>query len=258
MHARPLAHPLPTPSTSAADADSSAVFAALVRERRSVHAFDPAPIADEDVRASLELALLAPSSFNLQPYEFIRVRDPERRSDLARLCLGQRPAQTAQELIVCVARWDRWRETAAEHDAWLAGHPQVTEAQRHHHAYVHRRMPMFFAEGPFNIFGGLRSLLLWLRSLRGPQLAAPGSPAEHRTWAVKSAALACAHAMLALRARGLDSCAMEGFDHRRVARFLGLRGKFFVPMIIAVGRRGADDRPEPQWRRAPERMIREL
>lgn len=247
----------PSPALQPRDADPAAAFEALVRGRRSVHAFDPAPISDEDVRASLELALLAPSSFNLQPYEFIRVRDPERRRELARLCLGQRPAQTAQELIVCVARWDRWRETAAEHDAWLADHPGVSESQRRHHAYVHRRMPVFFAEGPFNVLGRLRSLMLWLRSLRGPQLAAPGGPAEHRTWAVKSAALACAHVMLALRARGLDSCAMEGFDHRRVVRFLELRGKFFIPMILAVGRRGADDRAEPQWRRAPARMIRD-
>lgn len=98
---------IPSPAPQPRDAEPAAAFEALVRGRRSVHAFDPAPIADEDVRASLELALLAPSSFNLQPYEFVRVRDPERRRELARLCLGQRPAQTAQELIVCVARWDR-------------------------------------------------------------------------------------------------------------------------------------------------------
>jgi hypothetical protein len=134
-HARPSTRASTAHAVHLGRRHSSAVFAALVRERRSVHAFDPAPIADEDVRASLELALLAPSSFNLQPYEFIRVRDPERRSELARLCLGQRPAQTAQELIVCVARWDRWRETAAEHDAWLAGHPQVTDEAGATHLY---------------------------------------------------------------------------------------------------------------------------
>lgn len=50
---------------------------------------------------------------------------PESRQELARLCLGQRPASTAAELVVCVARWDTWRETTAELDAWLASRIQL-------------------------------------------------------------------------------------------------------------------------------------
>ena len=64
--------------------------------------------------------------------------------------------------------------------------------------------------------------------------------------------------MLAARARGLDTCAMEGFDHGRVVRLLRLEGRFFIPMIIAVGYRGAEDVAEPRFRRSLEKLVRKV
>jgi len=43
--------------------------------------------------------------------------------------------------------------------------------------------------------------------------------------------------MLALRAAGYDSCAMEGFDEPRVKRLLKLPRAARVVMVIAAGRR---------------------
>jgi nitroreductase len=43
--------------------------------------------------------------------------------------------------------------------------------------------------------------------------------------------------MLALRAAGYDSCAMEGFDEPRVKRLLGLPRAAHIVMIIAAGKR---------------------
>lgn len=233
-------------------------FEAVVEGRRSVHVFDPAPVSEEDMRAILGAAVLAPSSFNMQPYQLIWVHSTETRQELARLCLAQRPAVTAAELIVCVARWDTWRETGAEHEAFLASRADASDDARRHQTMVRDKAPFFFAEGPLNLFGLLRTLLIRLRGLRRPQLTPPGSADEHRTWAVKSASLACAHLMLAARARGLDTCAMEGFDHRRVVKLLGIEGRFFIPMIIAVGYRGAEDVPEPRFRRSLDKLVRKV
>ena len=57
----------------------------------------------------LELALLAPTSSNLQCWEFYWVKNPDKKKKLIDYCLGQPAAKTAQELIVCVARPDNWQ-----------------------------------------------------------------------------------------------------------------------------------------------------
>ena len=61
------------------------------------------------MKACLELALLAPNSSNLQPWEFYWVRSPEKKQNLVSYCLGQPAAATAQELVVAVARPDYWK-----------------------------------------------------------------------------------------------------------------------------------------------------
>ena len=58
-------------------------FVTVVESRRSVRKFADEPIPDEVVRRCLELALLAPTSSNLQAWEFYRVVDPEKKRLLA-------------------------------------------------------------------------------------------------------------------------------------------------------------------------------
>ena len=84
-------------------------FEKVVRSRRSVRVFTEEQIPEEVMRKCLDLALLAPNSSNLQPWEFYWVRDKKKKTELARLCLGQPAATTAQELVVCVARLDTWK-----------------------------------------------------------------------------------------------------------------------------------------------------
>lgn len=44
--------------------------------------------------------------------------------------------------------------------------------------------------------------------------------------------------MLSLRAYGYDSCAMEGYDSKRIKKILSLPGDAVVVMVIAAGGRG--------------------
>lgn len=247
----PTSMPMPEP-------DAWARFDALVRSRRAVHQFSARPVDERDVAAILEAARLAPSSFNLQPYAFYWVRTPGLRERLAGLCLNQKAARTAPELIVCVARWDEWRACGEEHLAFLRAQ-KVPEATLRFHADIYAKMQIFFARGPFNVLGWLRTLAAFMLGLQRPILRPPSGPSEHESWAVKSASLACAHAILAARARGLDTCPLEGFDSRRVARLLGLRGdRYSLPMILAVGYREDTGRMDPQWRRDIDKLVHVL
>jgi nitroreductase len=47
----------------------------LIKKRRSIRRYTGEPVSDADVRALLEAAMAAPSADNLQPWEFVVVRD---------------------------------------------------------------------------------------------------------------------------------------------------------------------------------------
>jgi nitroreductase len=60
-------------------------FGELVEKRRSVRSYLADPVQEEDIAACLEAARLAPSACNAQPWHFIVVADPDRRTRLAEL-----------------------------------------------------------------------------------------------------------------------------------------------------------------------------
>jgi nitroreductase len=227
--------PLDLPS---AEAEPPAVdweaFKTVVESRRSVRVFDGTPIPEEHVREVLDLALLAPNSSNLQPWEFHWVRSPARRAALTEACLSQPAARSAAELIVCVARIGTWPDMRARMLAAFAGQKGVPAAVLD---YYKRLVPFVYTVGPLGLLARLRGLAMFCVGIFRPVPREPSSRAELRTWAVKSTALACENMMLAFRARGWDSCPMEGMDSRRVKKLLGLGGDASVVMVVAAGRR---------------------
>jgi nitroreductase len=65
--------------------------------------------------------------------------------------------------------------------------------------------------------------------------------------------------MIAVEAVGLNTCPMEGFDNRRLARFLGLSPRSQeIVMVIAIGRKSPAYSERPQWRRPLEDTVRVL
>lgn len=58
---------------------------AVVRSQRACRAFADTPVADELVARVLDAAVHAPSAENGQPWEFVVVRDAQRRADIGAL-----------------------------------------------------------------------------------------------------------------------------------------------------------------------------
>jgi nitroreductase len=54
----------------------------LVKNRRTIRRFKPDPIPDEHIEKILEVARWAPSGFNMQPWEFIVIKDPKIKTDM--------------------------------------------------------------------------------------------------------------------------------------------------------------------------------
>ncbi len=231
-----------------------AEFKKVVESRRSVRLFTPEGVPEEQVRAALDLALLAPNSSNLQPWEFHWVRTPEKKAALVEACLSQPAARTAAELIVCVARTDTWRANRARMLEILGGQTGTPPAVLD---YYRRLVPFVYTVGPLGLVARLRGAAMWVVGLFRPAPREPASRAELTTWAVKSAALACENLMLAFRAQGWDTCPMEGMDSRRVRRLLGLPRGATVVMVVAAGRRSSKGVYGPRLRFDRALFVRE-
>ncbi len=61
-------------------------FLELVKNRRSTRQFKPDPIPDEYIDKIIEAARWAPSGFNLQPWEFIVVKDKKLKDNIVQFC----------------------------------------------------------------------------------------------------------------------------------------------------------------------------
>ena len=211
--------------------DSS--FYSAVESRRTVRDFLPDPVPQEVLDRCLDAARLAPSSSNLQPWEFVVIRDPEVRRLANAACLDQLPAKTAPVLIALVTHRDTWRRNRDEILRIFEGRGPLRPSQA---SYYRRIIPVIYTTGPFGILGPLKRAFSRVASLFKPT---PNlmSRSDIRVMAHKSTALAAATFMLAMRAEGFDTCPMEGFDPWRAQAMLGLPPGAEVNMFLAVGRR---------------------
>ena len=227
------------------------VFREVVNSRRSVRKFDDTPLPEEVIRDCLELAMKAPNSSNLQPWEFHVVRSPKLRKALVPACFGQNAARTSQAMIVVVARTDTW----AKHCRDILQEWPGEEVPKLARQYYEKLAPFNYHQGPFGLFGLLKRVVFGVAGFFRPVPRFPVSQSEMKLWATKSTALACENLMLALRAHGFDSCPLEGFDEVRVRKVLELPRSRSVVMIVAAGKRSENGIYGTQFRFDSERFI---
>ena len=224
-------------------------------QRRAVKAFEPVEIPRAVRERILDAARHAPSSFNMQPYRFVWVESPAIRATAAKLCMGQMPAETASALVVAVADVGSFRATARSHTAWMRQNGFSDDDVRKYErtAKIGR---ILFMPGPFGIFGAFKWTIFRLLSVWKTM----GMPSVFRKdvlkWATKGASLACENLLIAAEAMGLNTCPMEGFDGRRLSKFLGLSTRDHeIVMVIAIGKKSPSYTAPPQWRRPLEDTV---
>ena len=224
-------------------------FEKIVRQRRSIRIFDGSPIPESVMEKCFDLALLAPNSSNLQPWEFHWVREASLREKLAENCLGQSAARTAAELVVCVARTDTWQKTGADMLKQLAAKEtageNIPKAAWH---YYRKLVPIMYQQGWLSSLGFIKKIIFFLIGLKKPMMREPTSHHDLKIWAIKSTALACENLMLAATAQGYDSCPMEGMDSTRIRKLLNFSRASDIVMVIAFGKRAANGVTLPQIR----------
>lgn len=215
-------------------------FRKVVSSRRSVRVFTEKQIPDEVINNCIDDALLAPNSSNLQTWNFIRVKTPALKKELARLCMNQSAARTAQELIVCAVDLKQWKETQKLMLDSFAKMEKESGEKTPQGAltYYNKIVPLAYNQGPFGLIGFIKKFVIAFKAMTGEVIPRkPTNKADMRVWAHKSCALACENLMLSMRAHGYDTCPMEGFDDARVSKLLNLSSSEEVCMILACGER---------------------
>jgi nitroreductase len=208
-------------------------FQELVASRRSIREFLPDPVPQEVLDRCVDAARLAPSTSNIQPWEFVILRSPEARAEGNTVCFHQRGTATAPLLVAVVAHMDTWQRTSQFILETLKERGILRKSQI---TYWGAHVPLIYTWGPLGLFGLLKKAFCRLGSLFRPthNLMDRG---DVRAMIHKSTALGAATFMLALRAEGFDACPMEGFDPWRAKRLLGLGRRAEVCMFLAVGKR---------------------
>ena len=230
--------------------------------RRSVRRYDPKQqLNTTEVQNCIREATLAPTSSNLQLWEFYHISNPDMLKALSKACFGQSAASTALQLVIPVVRKDLWRKRAAANLNFLGSQ---FESQKHRNAkkeqrtlkYYNKLVPTLYREF-FGILGWARKIIAFTIGLSRPMYREVGR-CDLRIIGHKSAALAAENFMISMAAKGMDTCPMEGFDSKRVKKILGLPKKAEISMIIGCGYRDKGGIYGPRFRVPFEEVYRAI
>ena len=221
--------------------------------RRSCRVYKNEPIDAQKVKQCLENAALAPTSSNLQLWEFYHITDKDKIKELAKACFNQNAAKTAQQLVVIVARKDLWRKRAKANIAFLNAtfnkpnlEPHLQKRKIMATNYYKKLIPTVYADF-LGIFGFIKFIVFQIVGLFKP-IYRQVRQSDMRIVAHKSAGLAAQNFMISMAAIGYDTCPMEGSDTLRVKNILNIPSSAEINMIIGCGIREAKGIYGPRFR----------
>lgn len=212
-----------------------------INYRRSVRVYDPEkPIQTSVVKKCIEQASLAPTSSNMQLWEFYHIINKETIDKIAPLCFNQNAATTAQQLVVFITRKDLWKQRAKANlshmdNTFGKDNPKSEQSSREKFARNYYEKIMPFAYFDFlGIAGFFKYIMILITGLFKPIYREVRS-SDMRVVAHKTCGLAAQTFMLSMAAEGYDTCPMEGSDTWRVKRLLNIPRSAEINMIVSCG-----------------------
>jgi len=204
-------------------------FNEISEKRRAINFFDPdKDLSEELLGQMIETAAKAPSSFNLQPWSLIVLRDKAAKEKLLPLAWNQPKVVEAPVVLIVLADKSGWQE----------GHP-----------VVERNWQEMLTAGSMQaaqrdwFLGAAKSLYNW-------------SPEANLAFAAKNTGFFAMSLMYAATGLGLASHPMDGFDHEGVRKAFNIPDNYWVPLLLAVGypKPGLVVQPA-KWRKTKEEIV---
>ncbi|MEL6488794.1 MAG: NAD(P)H-dependent oxidoreductase [Cyanobacteria bacterium J06634_6] len=170
-------------------------------------------ISDADWKALEQSLVLSPSSFGLQPWKFIVVRNDDIRKQLREHSWGQPQVTDASHLVVMAIKTDMGPDDVAPYIE------RVSEVQG---------VPTEKLEGFANVIKGY--------------FKEPPFPLQPDKWSAKQVYLALGFFMSSAAVLGIDTCPMEGFIPAKYDEILGLPEQGYSAVVVCpAGYRAEDD-----------------
>lgn len=183
----------------------TATFEQIVRERHSVRYYDPKHrMSRTEVEQLLELASLAPSSWNLQHWKFLVLEEAAQKEKLLPIANGQK--QVVDASIVIAVLGD-------------------LEADKNAEPVYGRAVALGYATEE------IKNAMV--AQITGAYAAMPHIARDE---AIRNASLAAMQLMLAAKSMGYDTCPMGGFDPARLVEEFGIPPRYLPVMLISVGK----------------------
>jgi nitroreductase len=181
-----------------------------IYQRRAIKGFDPDhTISSEEERKLLDAAIQAPTSFNIQHWRFVILRDPELRQRI-RTEFGNDQTQMTDASLLVLLTADKKAWTKNPDRYWRNAPPEVAKL-----------------------------LVDWIAPFH------EGREWLERDEAQRSIGMAMQNLMLAAKALGYDSCPMIGFDIDKVAELIHLPEDHVMGPMVAIGKGTKEPWPKP-------------
>ncbi len=178
----------------------------LFEERRSVNSFNPDKKFDrETLKKIIEMATLAPSAYNLQPWRIIVAESDEAKEKLMKLAFNQPKVKEAAYTLIIAGNKDGWKESNPVWEEMLqsvGGNTEMVNGAKQSAAYLY------------------------------------GSDEIRKVkFAESNASLLAMSIMIAAKEFGIDSHPMSGMDFDGVHKEFGLAEHESLVMLITLGYR---------------------
>jgi nitroreductase len=180
-----------------------------IKTRRAIKQFDPAHrMTDEEINKLLSLAMLSPTSFNIQNWRYVVVNDGELRKNIRAEAWDQAQVTDASLFIILCADLKSWENEPARY--WQNAPQEVQD---------------FMVPAIDDYYRGKEQV--------------------QRDEAMRSCGIVAQTLMLAAKSMGYDSCPMDGFDFDKVAELIRLPDDHVIALFVAIGKGTKDAWPRP-------------
>ncbi len=171
-----------------------------IEQRRSIKHFDKNhKLSESEIEKLLSLAILSPTSYNIQNWRFVLVKDSETRKKIRSAAWDQAQVTDSSLLLVICADLKAWKKQPERY--WKTAPKEIQD---------------MFVKMIGDFYDGKEQL--------------------HRDEAMRSCGIAAQTIMLTAKAMGYDSGAMIGFDPQKVAEIINLPEDHVIGLMVVIGK----------------------
>ncbi|MGM0438143.1 MAG: nitroreductase family protein [Bacillota bacterium] len=179
-------------------------FKELAEKRRSVNFFDPEKdLDDKKLEKIINLAVLAPSSFNTQPWKIIAVKSKDKRKELYEEACNQKKVLKAPVTLIILGDKDGY---ARDRDIWEEKlRLKKINEEKIEKVISYNNNKLYNTEG------------------------------RKISYAIRNSSLLAMSIMYSAKYYGVDSHPMIGFDQSKTRKLYDIEDNYEITMMISMG-----------------------